>query len=70
MKITVDLDEVLEIYKLLEDLNEFFHEPSNYEKTSKILEFMEKGSYEKIRHAYYDIVSNWLPKDVQEKLWS
>ncbi|MBN8454492.1 hypothetical protein [Accumulibacter sp.] len=70
MKIKVDLDQVVEIYRLLESLNDFFHEPANYEDTAKLLEFMGKGNYEKIRHGYYAIASNWLPKKVQKKLWS
>ncbi len=67
-KIEVKLDEVKQVFSHLEDLNQFFHQPMNYETIENVENFLQNGGYEKIRTMYYDIVWNWLPPEVQHEM--
>lgn len=62
-----DREKLKELYLLLEDLNDFFHQPDNYATTSQVAEYAEK-IYPDIKRMYYDIVWDMLPKDLQEEL--
>ncbi|HEX8160518.1 MAG TPA: hypothetical protein VF538_01360 [Pyrinomonadaceae bacterium] len=66
-KIEVELAEVKRIFLHLEDLNSFFHSPAKYEDAGGVKEYVEK-MYPELQAAYYDIVWNWLPPDVQKQM--
>ena len=68
-KIEVSTEELEVLYKLLADMNDFFHQPMNLEKIETVQNFMkDKDIYERIHDAYYDYVWDWIPKDIQEKI--
>ena len=52
-------DEVVEVLKLLESLNSFFHEPMKYENSELTISFAQ-SIYPQINKAYYETVWNWL----------
>jgi ethanolamine utilization cobalamin adenosyltransferase len=54
-KIQVPLDELLNIYDLLEELNELFHQPLNYEDQEHVCKFADKN-YQRIHELYYNTV--------------
>lgn len=60
-KIEVSTEEVKKVYLLSEDLNDFFHRKENYPG----IENFAHQNYRRIHECYYDIVWNWLPKDVK-----
>lgn len=66
-KIEVDLEEVQRVFALLEDLNALFHQPMKCKDSEYVSNFAKKN-YPEIKDLYYEIVWNWLPKDVQEKI--
>ena len=65
--IEVKLDEVKEVFFLLEELNRFFHAPDRYEDNEKLKDFVSKV-YPKIHKGYYKTVWDWLPKEVQDEI--
>lgn len=67
-KIQVDLGEVKQLFSLLEELHEFFHQPMHYENSEEVTNFLQNGTYEKLRMMYYDTVWNWLPPEVQQQM--
>lgn len=60
-------EELKELYLLLEELNEFFHQPENYLSSEKTNEFAKK-IYPDINKMYYETVWDSLPKDLQDEL--
>ena len=67
ININVDLKEIEEIYYLLEELNDFFHDPNKYSEGKKLDDFVLKV-YPSINKAYYNTVWNWLPKEVRDNI--
>jgi lantibiotic modifying enzyme len=59
---TVKLDEIKQIYELVERLNEFFHDPYNHPNIEKFATEI----YPDIRNAYYHTIRDWLPPEVQQ----
>ena len=66
-EIQVDLEEAKEVFLLLEKLNDFLHQPMNYE-TKEQFESFADAIYPDIRKAYYKTVWNWLPKKDQTEI--
>lgn len=66
-KIEITLAEAREVFDLLERLNCFFHQPSNYDNLEDIEKFADE-SYPQIHRLYYDVVWNWLPEEVQKEV--
>jgi hypothetical protein len=67
-KIQVVLDEVKEVFLFLEQLNSFFHDPEKYGNQARLIDYVENGMYDKLNHAYYETVWNWLPSKVQKQI--
>lgn len=64
-KIEVDVDEVKRLFAHLEELHEFFHQPSNYDDAASVKKFLQNGAYERLRTMYYDVVWKWLPPETR-----
>lgn len=67
IKIEVDVDEVRRVFSLLEEVNSLFHQPLKHKDINLVVNFAE-NNYPEIKELYYDLVWNWLPKDVQEEI--
>lgn len=65
--VKVPLSELLEVYDLLERLNQLLHQPMHLEDPQLIEQFADHN-YPIVRRLYYDVVWNWLPPDVQNEL--
>lgn len=65
--IKVDLEEVKQVFVLLEKLQDFMHQPMNYDSLEKIQEFVT-SIYPELSDAYYRKVWDWLPIEVQKEL--
>jgi len=68
-KIEIETEEAKEVFELLEELNDLFHQPISYENHEAVKTFAEKH-YAKIHKLYYDTVWSWLPADIQNKYTS
>ncbi|MEM7356088.1 MAG: hypothetical protein AAF657_35055 [Acidobacteriota bacterium] len=68
--IKVPLAEVRELFFLLEETQDFFHQPLNYGDSEQVNAFVKGGFYERVKKAYYETVWNWLPADSQEEITS
>ena len=66
--IQVAVDEVKEVFLLLEELNSFFHDPEKYGDHSRLIHYVEGDMYPKLHEAYYETVWNWLPSEVQKQI--
>lgn len=67
-KIQIDINEIREIFLFLEELNGVFHDPTKYRNQLYLIDYVESGMYQKLHRAYYDIVWNWLPPNVQKEI--
>jgi hypothetical protein len=67
MSIEVNSEEILEVFNLLDELNDFFHNPLNHQSIEQVDAFSNRV-YPDIKKAYYKTVWNWLPKEVQDEL--
>ncbi len=66
-KIEIDVTEIRRVYGLLEEIHGFFHQPLKFRDTHLVEKFA-KQHYDEIQNLYYQVVWNWLPKEVQEKI--
>ncbi len=66
-KITVDPEEVEELFDLLEKLNNFFHQSMNFDSQEKVEAFATQ-IYPEISKAYYETVWEWLPQEVKQEI--
>ena len=69
--VEVSLDEVLRVFRTLEELQQFFHQPLHYPDIREVREFLgdvNGGAYRDIHDLYYGVVWNWLPADVRRKI--
>ena len=57
--------DIIRLFRLLEELNDLFHQPLKYEDIEYVKNFADKF-YPEIKEFYYDIVWNWLP-DYEKK---
>ncbi len=65
--IKVNLEEAKEVFMLLEKLQDFMHQPMNYDSPEKLKAFVA-SVYPEVSDAYYKKVWNWLPKTAQKEL--
>lgn len=69
--VEVSLDEVLRVFRTLEKLQQFFHQPLHYPDIGAVEEFLgnrNSGAFKDINDLYYGVVWNWLPADVQREI--
>lgn len=69
--VEVPLEEVMRLYRTLENLQQFFHQPIHFPDIHAVREFLgdvNGGAYKDIHNLYYDVVWNWLPADVQREI--
>ena len=57
----------MRVFKLMEEINHFFHQPMHYENPEDVEKFATEN-YDEIRIAYYDILWNWLPKEEKRRI--
>ena len=66
-RLEIKTDEVVRLYKLLEEMNDLFHQPMKY-KNSDVVERFSDENYAEIKDLYYNVVWNWLPLEVKDKI--
>lgn len=66
-KVEVEVKEVQDIYLLFERLQEFMHQPMNFENPEQVREFIS-SVYPDVRDAYYHKVWGWLPDNIQNEI--
>lgn len=65
--VQVELAEVKEIFLLLEKLQDFMHQPMNFETQDHFQEFVY-SVYPEVKDAYYNKVWGWLPEEAQKEI--
>ena len=60
-------DDLMKIFYLMEDLNDYFHQPMNYENLDDVEAFAAK-IYPRIHEAYYRILWDALPDDLKKEV--
>jgi len=68
-KLTIEVEEtdLEELFSLLAEINDLFHQPSNLSDPERMQQFAEKY-YSSINRAYYQTVWNWLPEELRIRL--
>jgi hypothetical protein len=66
-QLTIDLDEAIRVFRLLEKMNQLFHQPMAY-KDEVLLEKFATENYPEIRTLYYNTVWDWLPENTQQEI--
>jgi hypothetical protein len=66
--VSVPLDEIQQVYSLLVEYQQFFHQPLHYNEQTEVLQFLQDGAYRRLSDAVYTTVWNWLPEDVKSKI--
>ncbi|WP_061243794.1 hypothetical protein [Leptospira interrogans] len=66
-KIQIPLDEVKRIFKFLENIHDWMHQPLLYQNP-KLVEKFVRENYNEVKGLYYHIVWNWLPKEIQKEI--
>lgn len=66
-KLEIKTDEAVRIFKLLEDMNDLFHQPMKY-KNAEVVEQFSLENYDEIKDLYYNVVWNWLPLEIRNKI--
>ena len=62
--VTLRLDEVLRIYHLLVDLQQFFHQRMHY---SQVDEYATR-TYPELHDVVYNVIQDWIPADVMARI--
>ena len=62
--IQIPLKEIKEVFELLEEMNDLFHQQLKYKDTEVVSKFA-KTNYPEIKKLYYTTVWNWLPEEEQ-----
>jgi hypothetical protein len=70
-KVEIGLRDLLFIFKTLEELNRFFHQPMHYPLLDDVVKYLgtgNMGAYSLIKKAYYHTLPPYLPSDITDKL--
>jgi hypothetical protein len=67
-KVEISTAEVLRVYRLLEELNRFLHQPTHYDEHPAVVDWLKSGVYEELSSMYYDVVWGWLPEEEKRKI--
>lgn len=68
--IEIRLKDFMMIYKTFEEFNRFFHQPLHYPSIEDIEIYLgnkDSGAYSVISKIYYQILPQYLPKEIEEK---
>lgn len=69
-EVTIKTRDLMEIFQVFGELNRFFHQPSHYEQLSDVTNFLgnkDQGAYHLIHKMYYQLLSKYIPKHIDEK---
>ncbi|CAM4126205.1 hypothetical protein FLBR109950_16065 [Flavobacterium branchiophilum] len=59
--------ELIRLYRLLENLNTFFHQPMNFNDKDVVMDFAKKN-YPEIKDFYYNIVWELLTEEFKKEV--
>lgn len=68
--IEIKLKDFMLIYKTFEEFNRFFHQPMHYPTIEDIEIYLgdrDYGAYSIIHKIYYEVLSQYLPKEIEDK---
>lgn len=66
--VEVNLRDLIQVYKLIEELNRFFHQPLHYQKIEDIQKFLgdkNTGAYKLINKTYYETMWEMIPENIK-----
>ncbi|WP_039942018.1 hypothetical protein [Leptospira alexanderi] len=63
----ISLDKVKRVFKFLENVHDWMHQPLFYQNPELIEKFANEN-YKKAKELYYNVVWNWLPKETQKEI--
>jgi len=69
--VEVCLADLVRVFKTLEELQSFFHQPNNYQDAEALHQYLgdkDSGGYHLIHNCYYDVLWRMLPEDLREEI--
>ena len=70
-KIEISKDDLMFMYHTFEKLNDFFHQPMNFETKEQLESFLgnkDAGAYHDISKCYYEILWDYLPENIKNEI--
>jgi hypothetical protein len=67
-KVEISTAEVLCVYRLLEELHRFLHQPMHYDEHPAVVDWLKSGVYEELSSMYYEIVWGWLSEEEKRRI--
>lgn len=64
-KVEIATAEVLRMYRLLEELHRFLHQPVHYDEHTAVVNWLKNGVYEELSSMYYEVVWGCLPEEAK-----
>ena len=65
--LSIKKDEAIRIWRLLEEINDLFHQPAKTSDVEYVRAFATKN-YPEIHEIYYNIIWNWFPAEVKKEI--
>ncbi len=66
-QLKISATEAHRVFKLLEEVNDLFHQPMKY-TDKQIVENFAHENYKEIKELYYDVVWNWFPEEIKSEI--
>jgi hypothetical protein len=61
VKVQVELEEVMRVFRFLEKAHELMHQPMTYRAPGQVIRFIDEN-YPEVRALYYEVVWGWIPE--------
>jgi len=65
--IAVNADDLIEIYLLIEEINDLFHQPLKYSDAELVSNFADTH-YPQIKRIYYEVLWEYLPEEYRHSI--
>lgn len=62
-EIAISEQDAWRIYELLEQMNDFLHQPANYGECDAIKNWLGSGVYAELNSVFYGVVAKWFEPD-------
>lgn len=65
--LSIKTDEAIRVWRLMEEINDLFHQPEKTRDIEYVERFKDKN-YREIHDVYYKLLWNWFPVEVKKEI--
>jgi hypothetical protein len=62
-EVILSKEDAWRIYELLEQMNDFLHQPDNYRDQPDVVNWLKSGVYVELKEVFYGMVAKWFEVD-------